>query len=220
MPTLSIVSDFVCPWCFIGKARLDDALDRLGLGTELGIRFLPFKLNPEMPPEGMARPDYRLQKFGSKERSDQLDAQVFEAARQSGLTINFDRMKRTPNTLKAHMLMAMAASVQGGSESIALRLSDLLFRGYFVEGADIGEDDVLIGLGEAAGMARDIVVAALADEELRTATDSLATGLAQQGVSGVPTLLIDQHFFVSGAVSAEDLVRMIPEAVAILKEAG
>lgn len=219
MHTLSIVSDFVCPWCFIGKARLDTALAQMAPEDRPELRYLPFKLNPSMPEEGMARADYREQKFGSKERSDELDAQVREAAEQSGVTINHDAMLRTPNTIKAHMVMAMAASLKSDTGNASIALADLLFQAYFTEGQDIGEETVLLDLAGKAGLPAEVVHAALADEELRQATESLADGLASQGVNGVPTLLMDQHFLISGAVPADDLLRIIPEAIGILEKA-
>lgn len=220
MYTLSIVSDFVCPWCFIGKARLDAALEQIPAEDRPKVRYLPFKLNPGMPPEGMARADYREQKFGSTEKSDELDAQVREAAKESGVAIHHDKMERTPNTVKAHMLMAMAASVQNEEGDASMVLANLLFQAYFVDGKDIGDDAILLALAEEAGLPADVAKAALADEELQSATDNLADGLAGQGVNGVPTLLLDQHFLISGAVPTDDLVRIIPEAIGILKKAA
>ncbi|MFK7792345.1 MAG: DsbA family oxidoreductase [Devosiaceae bacterium] len=220
LPILSIVSDFVCPWCFIGKARLDAALAQMPADARPQIRYLPFKLNPDMPAQGMARADYREKKFGSKERSDELDAQVREAAEESGIAIHHDKMMRTPNTLKAHMLMAMASSLKSDEGDASIKLADLLFQAYFVEGKDIGEDDVLLELADEAGLPVEVATAALADEELTSATHNLADGLAGQGVSGVPTLLLDQHFLISGAVPTDDLVRIIPEAIDILKKAA
>lgn len=219
MHTLSIVSDFVCPWCFIGKARLDTALAQMTAEERPELHYLPFKLNPEMPQEGMARADYREQKFGSKERSDELDAQVREAAEQSGVRINHDAMKRTPNTIKAHMVMAMASSLKSDTGNASILLADLLFQAYFTQGLDIGEESVLLDLAAKAGLPADVVNAALVDEELRQATTSLADGLASQGVNGVPTLLLDQHFLISGAVPSDDLLRIIPEAIGILETA-
>lgn len=219
MHTLSIVSDFVCPWCFIGKARLDAALAQMTPEQRPELHFLPFKLNPAMPEEGMARADYREQKFGSKERSDELDAQVREAAEQSGVSINHDAMTRTPNTVKAHMMMAMASSLKGDAGNAAVTLANLLFEAYFTQGLDIGEDAILLDLGAKAGLPADVATAALSDHELRQATNSLADGLASQGVNGVPTLLLDQHFLISGAVPSEDLLRIIPEAIGILEKA-
>ncbi len=220
MHTLSVVSDFVCPWCFIGKARLDAALDQLPPEIRPQMRYLPFKLNPGMPPEGMARADYRRQKFGSQEKSDELDAQVRQAAEDSGLSIHHDKMMRTPNTIKAHMVMAMASSLKSGEGDASMVLADLLFRAYFVDGEDIGEDEVLLKLAKQAGLPQEVATAALDDEELLQATNNLADGLASQGVNGVPTLLLDQHFLISGAVPTDDLVRIIPEAIGILEKAA
>lgn len=219
MHTLSIVSDFVCPWCFIGKARLDAALAQMPEDERPAIRYLPFKLNPDMPPEGMTRADYREKKFGSLEKSQELDAQVRQAAEESGIAIHHDKMARTPNTLKAHMLMAMAASLKTETGDASLTLADLLFEAYFVDGKDIGEDEVLMQLAADAGLPAEVAQAALGDQELTQATHNLADGLASQGVGGVPTLLLDQHFLISGAVPTEDLLRIVPEAIAILKKA-
>lgn len=218
--TLSLVSDFVCPWCYIGKARLDAAIERLDDDARPHIRFLPFKLNPSMPEDGMARPDYRIAKFGSLEKSNELDAQVRRAAEDSGLTIRHDRMTRTPNTVKAHMLMAMAASVKADTGNAAEPLAGLLFTAYFVEGQDIGEEAVLRALAETVGMPGAIVDGALEDAALREATEKLADDLASQGISGVPSLLLDQHFLVSGAVPTDDLVRILPQAMSILDDAS
>lgn len=218
MHTLSVVSDFVCPWCFIGKARLDAALQGLGDAHTLELRYLPFKLNPAMPDEGMVRDDYRIQKFGSLEHSQTLDAQVREAAQESGVTIDHAKMKRTPNTVKAHMLMAIAASLKSDSANASLVLADLLFAAYFTQGKDIGLDDVLLDLATKAGLPADVAQAALGDAELAKATHELADGLASQGVSGVPTLLLDQHFLISGAVPADELQRLIPQAIGILAQ--
>ena len=220
MHTLSVVSDFVCPWCFIGKARLDAALLQLDGAARPKLRYLPFKLNPAMPPDGMERAAYRVQKFGSMEKSDALDAQVRAAGEESGVAIHHDRMTRTPNTLKAHMVMAMAASLKTDDGDASLRLADALFHAYFTEGRDIGTDAVLMELAEEAGVPGPVAQAALADEELRAATNTLADGLAKQGITGVPSLLIDQHFLISGAVPTSDLVRIIPEAIGILNKAA
>lgn len=217
MNTLSIVADFACPWCYIGKVRLEHALKKIDFARKLRVRFLPFLLNPGLPPEGMPRPAYRVQKFGSLERSNQLDAEVRAAAAETGILINHDRMERTPNTLMAHMLMAMAANVPTKAKDTAAALADQLFRAYFTEGVDIGDPDELVRIAESVGVPRDISVSALGDKELKTATSSLASGLAEQGITGVPTLLMNQHFFISGAVPSADLMRMIPQAIAIFE---
>ena len=219
MHTLSVVADFTCPWCYIGKARLDEALARLPEAQRPARRFLPFRLNPGLPPEGMERTAYRIAKFGSQERSDQLDLQVRLAAEESGVTIDHARMTRTPDTVKAHMLMAMAASLAGAGDR-ADRLADRLYAAYFPQGVDIGQDEALLALAQEAGLSAGIAEAALADAELRAATVALADGLARQGISGVPTLLIDRHVLASGALPADDLARILPQAMAILDEAA
>ena len=108
MLTVEIVSDVICPWCFIGKRRLEQAIDRFGGEDEVRVRWLSFQLNPTMPPEGMDRRAYRSAKFGSWEKSLALDAQVTAAGKQDGIAFDFTRAERTPNTLNAHRLIWLA----------------------------------------------------------------------------------------------------------------
>ena len=135
MNQLSVYSDVICPWCFIGKQHMQSALAMLEQqGLTFEVSWRPFQLNPDMPRAGVARDEYRRAKFGSLERSRQLDAQVATAARAAGIEIHHARMQRTPNTLDAHRLIAWAAT-QGGQDAVV----DRLFQDYFVDGSDIGD---------------------------------------------------------------------------------
>src|SRR3954471_3608088 len=120
--TISVFSDVICPWCLIGKRRLERALDQLGIRHSTTIEWLPFELNPSMPPEGMERDKYRAQKFGA-ERAALLDAQLRNLGAAEGVSFGFDRMQRTPNTRRAHMLIAYAGR-QGKADAIV----EALFR--------------------------------------------------------------------------------------------
>ncbi|TMH87424.1 MAG: DsbA family oxidoreductase [Betaproteobacteria bacterium] len=130
--TVEIVSDVICPWCYIGKRRLEKALALLGSDVDVNVRYLPFQLNPDMPQGGMPRADYRKSKFGSIERGRQLDARVAAEGRGEGIEFAFERMARTPSTLAAHRLIELAQR-QGAGQAVV----DELFRAYFEQAKDV-----------------------------------------------------------------------------------
>jgi predicted DsbA family dithiol-disulfide isomerase len=148
---IDVISDVICPWCYVGKRQLERALDLL---EQQHLRFTvawhPFQLNPDMPLEGVDRAQYRLAKFGSLERSQQLDERITETAATVGLEFHLDRLTRTPNTLNAHRLIRFA-----GQKGVQDGVVEALFEGYFGNGADIGDDTVLAKLGEEGGLDRD-----------------------------------------------------------------
>ncbi|WP_170979157.1 DsbA family oxidoreductase [Roseomonas sp. HF4] len=210
---LEIVSDTICPWCWIGKAHLDGALALLreeGLTFEIG--WLPFQLNPDMPAGGVDRRDYRTQKFGSWERSVELDAQVAEAGRAAGVAFRHDLMLRTPNTVEAHRLIRLA-----GDAGVQHDVAERLFRAYFQEGKDIGDPAVLAEQGAAAGMPADALAAFTAGEAAREEVVGESLALARAGISGVPSFLLDRHLLFSGAMPAERMAEGFRRAVAILR---
>ncbi|SFU53410.1 Predicted dithiol-disulfide isomerase, DsbA family [Methylobacterium sp. 174MFSha1.1] len=204
--TISLFSDVICPWCFIGKRRLERALDQLGLRESTAIEWLPFELNPTMPPDGMERAIYRARKFGA-ERSAQLDAQMAEIGRQEGIDFAFERMTRTPSTRRAHMLIAAAAQ-HGRADPVV----DALFRAYFEEGRDVGDFDVLREIGVAAGLKRDVVDDALGNEQLQQLVEAVERQAAEMQVAGVPFFIIDRKWAVSGAQPAEQWVAALKTA--------
>ncbi len=160
---LDVVSDAICPWCYVGKRQLDRALvllepERLGFS----VHWRAFQLNPDMPMEGVERRSYRLAKFGSLERSAELDAGVAEAGRRVGITFRHDLMVRTPNTLDAHRLIRFAETVAAQDAVV-----DRLFAAYFTEGRDIGDRAVLADVAAEAGLDRAAVAAMLAGEDQR-----------------------------------------------------
>jgi predicted DsbA family dithiol-disulfide isomerase len=211
---LEVVSDAICPWCWIGKAHLDGALALLeaeGLRFEIG--WLPYQLNPDMPEGGVDRRTYRTEKFGSWDRSLELDAQVAEAGRAAGVAFRHDLMARTPNTIEAHRLIRLA-----GADGVQHAAMDRLFRAYFQEGQDIGSRPVLAALGAEAGMAEATLAAFTAGDAARAEVTTESRALAQAGISGVPSFLLDRHLLFSGAMPAERMADGFRRAVAILRE--
>src|SRR3954463_3463979 len=140
---IDVISDVICPWCYIGKRRLEKAVAAFGR-EQLQVRWHPFQLNPRMPKGRMNRKEYRTAKFGSWERSLALDAQVAEAGRGEGIPFAFDRIQRTPNTLDAHRLLWLAGKL-GVQDGVA----ESLFRGYFTAGADLNDRPTLVELAAA-----------------------------------------------------------------------
>lgn len=210
---LEIVSDAICPWCWIGKAHLDAALALLAEeGLRFAIGWLPYQLNPDMPEGGVDRRSYRTEKFGSWERSLELDAQVAEAARAAGLRFRHDLMARTPNTVDAHRLIRLA-----GPLGVQHDVVERLFRAYFQEGQDIGDRATLARLGAEAGMGGPALADFTAGEASRPEVVAESLGLARAGISGVPSFLLERHLLFSGAMPAERMAAAFRKAVEILR---
>jgi predicted DsbA family dithiol-disulfide isomerase len=192
--TVDVTSDVICPWCFIGKRRLEKAITGLTGRREVRVRWHPFQLNPQMPKGGMDRKAYRTAKFGSLERSQALDAQVAAAGAAEGLVFAFDKMVRTPNTLDAHRLIRLA-----GREGIQTAVVEALFQAYFSEGRDISDRQSLLGVVAEAGLDRRRAESELdTDEGLSAirAEEAEARGL---GIQGVPFFIVNGEVALSGA---------------------
>jgi predicted DsbA family dithiol-disulfide isomerase len=202
--TIDIVSDVICPWCFIGKRRLEKALALLDNPADVRVVWRPFQLNPRMPPEGMERRAYRTAKFGSWERSLALDAQVAEAGRGEGIDFAFDRMVRTPNTLDAHRLLWLAERL-GVQEGVA----ESLFRGYFTEGADLNDRPTLLSLAARGGVPVADAERLLAGDEGRAEVLAEEARYKSLGVNGVPAFFLNGEFAFSGAVEP----RLLADAI-------
>jgi predicted DsbA family dithiol-disulfide isomerase len=210
---IDVISDAICPWCYIGKRQLERALDLLAdKHCAVTVAWHPFQLNPDMPPEGVDREKYRIAKFGSLERSRQLDQRITEAAATVGLEFRLDRLTRTPNTMKAHRVIRLA-----GQKGVQDAVVEALFEGYFCNGADIGDSNVLAALGAEGGLDRDEVLAMLAgDQGLKEvlAADRMARNA---GIQGVPSFALQGHVLFSGAVPAEEMAQTFRRAWEILK---
>ena len=203
---IEIASDVVCPWCYIGKRRLEKALESLKGEVEARIEWLPFQLNPGMPAGGMARADYRRQKFGSLEKGRALDARVAQEGAGEGIAFAFERMQRTPNTVAAHRLIDLAQKQGKGDAVVAA-----LFRAYFEEAQDIGDEAVLKEIAERAG------VAGRPDEKVLEEVKEKEERVRDLGISGVPTFIFNKTSGLSGAYPPEMLAQAIREAAAAAK---
>jgi predicted DsbA family dithiol-disulfide isomerase len=204
---IDVISDVVCPWCYLGKRRLARAV---GLIPEvhIAIRWRPFRLDPTIPPEGIARSDYLTTKFGSVEALDESHRQLTERGRAEGIDYHFDRITRSPNTVDAHRLVLWAAA-DGAQEDMVERL----FAAYFSEGLDIGDTAVLASLAEDVGLDGATVAARLAGDDGRATVIAEIENAYRIGVSGVPCFVIDHRLAVTGAHPSEVLVQAIEQAL-------
>ena len=198
--SVAVFSDVICPWCFIGKRRLEKALDELGLRGDTTIEWLPFELNPDMPEEGMERAQYRAAKFGA-ERAETLDREMTARGAEEGIAFAFDRIARTPNTRKAHRLIAHA-SKNGRGEAV----NQALLEAYFEEARDIGRDELLLAIADEQGLDRAAAKAALADPALGREIVALERRAGEIGIQGVPFFIVDHSWTVSGAQTPDQWI--------------
>ena len=213
---IDVVSDAICPWCWIGKRNLEGALALLAEeGERFEAHWRPFQLNPDMPREGVERDAYRAAKFGSLERSRELDAQVAAAGAAAGLDFRHDLMRRTPNTLDAHRLIRLAGE---RGTPVQNSVVEALFRACFRDGQDIGNRAVLAEVAAGTGMDAAEVTAFLASDAAEAEVRAEDAGFRRLGLSGVPTFALEGHVLFSGAMPAERMALAFRKALAILRE--
>jgi predicted DsbA family dithiol-disulfide isomerase len=205
MVKLDIMSDPICPWCYIGKTHLDRALAQRPDHPFL-ITWHPFQLNPEMPKEGVDRRAYLEGKFGGKEGAIKAYAPVVEHAEKAGLSINFEGIQKTPNTLDAHRLIHWAG-IEGHQNAVV----DALFTAYFVDGRDIGDADVLADIADSCGMDASVVLRLLGtDEDRRDIVDRDAAARGM-GITSVPTFIVASQHAVPGAQPTELWLKVLDD---------
>ena len=209
--SIDVVSDVVCPWCFIGKHRLEKAL-ALKPEIPVEVRYHPYFLNPWVPREGMDRKDYLTTKFGSPEGYGQIAQRVKQAAAAEGLTYASEKMARQPNTLDCHRLIRWAGEI-GKAAEMKQRLMDL----YFTEGADLSSPDVLAQAAADVGLDREQVHGWLASDRDIAAVEAQARSAQEAGITGVPFFILGGRYAISGAQAPEVLAEAIARAAA---EAG
>lgn len=205
-----VTSDFICPWCFIAERRLRKVAQ--GLGVKVELEFLPYELNPGMPAEGMDRAQYRSSKFGSLAKSQELDRGTVEASKDDPLELNYDRMRVTPNTRRAHRLVKFAGKARSG------QVADAIFEAYFTRGEDIGSVDVLVDVAASVGMERSEVAEYLrsdrGDDEVRRAVQAAQSS----GVGGVPWIRFPGELELRGAQDAATMRAVLQRASAQARE--
>jgi predicted DsbA family dithiol-disulfide isomerase len=205
MVKLDIISDPICPWCYIGKANLDKALLEFP-DHPFTMEWHPFQLNPDMPAGGMDRRTYLETKFGGKDAAVKAYAPVVDHAAKAGLEINLDAMKTTPNTIDAHRLIHWA-----GIEERQTFVVDLLFKAYFIDGRDIGDHEVLADVADMAEMDAALVTKLLGTDNDADDIRKRDTHSREMGVSSVPTFIIANQHAVPGAQPPETWVQVIKD---------
>ena len=197
---IDIVSDVVCPWCYIGKRHVEQAIAQWQTqhpDAAVNVRWHPFQLNPDLPLEGTDRKGYLEAKFGGPERAKEIYARVSAAGRNAGLELNFDGILKQPNTLAAHALIAYAQTANEGAHADAV--AERLFKAYFVDGEFIGDVDVLVAIAADCGLDAEATRAVLSERATLDKIAALDVNVRQQGITGVPFFIFNQKVALSGA---------------------
>jgi len=207
--SIDILSDVICPWCYIGKRRLEKAIAAIDGQHDVRVRWLPFQLNPTTPTEGISRKDYRTAKFGSWKRSQELDATVVAVGETGGIHFAFDRIERTPNTLDAHRLIGLADK-QGVQDAVV----EALFRAYFTDGRDISNRQTLLDVVAEAGLDRKKAEAVLNTDDGQEAIKEAGKLARRFRVEGVPFFIVNGTFKLSGAQQPDTFLDAFGKALA------
>jgi predicted DsbA family dithiol-disulfide isomerase len=205
---IDVVSDVVCPWCFIGKRRLEKAI-ALKPEIAVAVRYRPYFLNPWVPRAGISRTEYLTAKFGSVDRYMANAKRIVETARQEGLVYNVEAIKRQPNTLDCHRLIRWS-----GESGDPARMKQRLMELYFTEGADLTDNEVLAGAARDCGMDVDLIRGRLASDHDVDAVSGEAESARTAGIEGVPCFILGGVFAVSGAQAPDTLADAIEHAAA------
>ncbi len=204
---IEIYSDVICPWCYLGKKRLEAALEVGGKSAQAQVRFLPYELNPATPEGGLDHKAHLAAKFGGTHVLDEAHARLTALGKEVGIDYQFDSIERTPNTFNAHRVLWLAEKEGKGNEA-----QNVFFKAYFTEGKDLGDKKALTELAGAAGLDKTKVEKLLAgregEEEVREAEEKAY----DLGVNGVPFFVFNHKFAVSGAQSVETFVKALEEA--------
>jgi predicted DsbA family dithiol-disulfide isomerase len=201
---IDIISDTICPWCFIGKRRLERALS-LAPQPDLQVNWHPFQLNPDMPPEGMEPGEYLRRKFGDNRGPGAYDA-VRAAGAGEGIEFEFDTIRRTPNTFNSHRLIRYAGEL--GLQHAAV---EGLFQAYFLDGRDIGDGLTLLDIGSAAGLERGPLADYMESDEGVAEVEREEQMARRMGIQGVPCFILERKYVVSGAQSPEMLMQVFEQ---------
>lgn len=203
---ITVVSDVVCPWCYIGKRRLEKAIRESAPTYDFDIAYAPFELNPHMPGEGADQKEYLTRKFGSAQRYDQITQHVTQVAAEEGLTFDFERQRVAPNTRDAHRIITYAKTVGRQPE-----VKEAFLKAYFTEGVDLSKHVNLVKVAVAAGLDQKAVEEILHTDAFSVEVEQEQRANHQRGISGVPFYIINGKYGVSGAQPAEVFLEIFAE---------
>ena len=201
---LDIVSDVMCPWCYVGKRRLEAAIAKLPQDIQVNAVWRPFQLDASIPPEGRDRKAYLEAKFGGADGARQVYQQIEEAGRAEGIAFNFDAIKLSPNTLKAHQLLHWARAYDRQDA-----MAETLFRAYFIEGRDLTRDETLLDLSEQAGLEREVIARLLASDADAREVKGQLEKYQKMGVRSVPTMIVAGKYAIIGAQEPATIVEVL-----------
>ena len=207
---VDVISDVICPWCYIGKRRLEKAIAALDGQHEVQVHWHPFQLNPTMPKEGISRKEYRTRKFGSWERSLELDAKVIAVGKTEGINFAFNKIERTPNTVDSHRLIWLAD--QHGCQDAVV---EALFRAYFTDGRDISNRQTLIDVVSEAGLERQVAESMLGSDEGMAVIENAGKLSQRHQVTGVPFFIINEAITLSGAQEPDTFLDAFKQAISV-----
>lgn len=209
--TIDVVSDVACPWCYVGKARLERALEKLGDTVAVEVRWRPYQLDPTLPKTGKDRTQYMIDKFGSVDRIAQAHRTLASLGKEIGIDFDFEAIKVSPNTLDAHRLIRWAGS-QGTEQQMAM--VSALFEAFWEKGQNIGDDAVLVALATKAGLDPEIVQPLIAGDADRAEVRQDVETAQRMGITGVPCFILDGKYAVMGAQDVDALVEAIRNVAA------
>jgi predicted DsbA family dithiol-disulfide isomerase len=214
--TIDVVSDVVCPWCYLGKARLELAIAEVQDEVGVDINWRPYRLNPDYPPEGVDQKAALAAKLGGEERVASAHKMLTDLGREVGIAFNFDAIKIGPNTLDAHRLIHWAVTEDREKQD---RIVDALFKANFEEGRNVGDHSVLLDIAEKAGLDRTVIAALLASDADGDLTVAEIEAAQKMGVTGVPFFIFDQQYAVSGAQTPDVIASALRDIAKMKKEA-
>lgn len=209
--TIDLVSDVVCPWCYLGKVRLDLAIAEVQDEVSIDINWRPYRLNPDYPSQGVDQQVELAKKLGGKENMDRGHQHLTELGREVGIAFNFDAIKIGPNTLDAHRLIHWAGTE---SREIQEAVVSALFKANFEEGRNVGDHAVLLEIAEAAGLQGKVIKTLLAGDADKDLILDEIDAAQKMGVNGVPFFIIDQKYAVSGAQPSDVLANALRDIAA------
>lgn len=210
--TIDVVSDVACPWCYLGKKRLEQAVQAVSDELAVSVTFRPYQLNPDMPAQGVDHKAHLAEKLGGKEPVERAHSMLTRLGQEAGIAFHFDAIALSPNTLDAHRLLRWAM-IEG--PDVQSRVTLALFKAYFEDGKDVGDRGVLLDIAEAAGMDRAVVTALFAAGADVDSVKEEIDMARQMGVTGVPCFIIDNKYAVMGAQTADVLVGALREVAAL-----